>query len=402
MNSLSRRTVVILFASIAILLIAIGIRTSFGIFMQPITLEFGWSRTSFAFAIALQNLIWGATQPLAGAVADRYGTGKVVAISALLYALGLWLMSGVTTPGELSVSAGILIGIALSGTGFPIILAAVGRNIDENRRSLFLGLASAGGSSGQVLILPFGQNLIEQFGWSQTLLVFAALTILIVPVAAALAEHANAPHASQETLSLTAALRDAGSHSGFWFLTAGFFVCGFHVMFIATHLPAYLVDQGADAKLGAIAIALIGLGNIVSTIGGGYLGGRYRKKYILGSLYLGRAIIMSLFLLAPVNQWTVALFALSLGMLWLGTVPLTSGLVGEIFGLRYFATLFGIVFFSHQVGAFCGAWFAGYIYDLRGSYDIVWLISIGLGLASAALHLPIDDEPIYNAEPVLI
>jgi MFS family permease len=402
MTAISRRTILVLIASILVLLIAIGIRSSFGLFMRPVTFEFGWGRSSFAFAIALQNLVWGATQPLAGAIADRYGTGKVVAISGILYAVGLWLMSGVATPTDLSISAGILIGIALSGTGFPIILAVVGRNVDEKRRSLFLGLASAGGSSGQVIVLPFGQYLIEGYGWSQSLLVFALMTMLIVPIAAALAGRTDTTGDSQEHLSLNDALRDAGSHSGYWFLVSGFFVCGFHVTFLATHLPAYIVDQGADAKLGAMALALIGLGNIASTIGGGYLGGRYRKKYILGALYLGRAIVMSLFLLAPVNQVTVALFALSLGTLWLGTVPLTSGLVAEIFGMRYLATLFGIVFFSHQVGAFCGAWFGGYIYDLSGSYDIVWYISIALGLASAALHMPIQDQPFYHTETAYI
>jgi len=396
----SKQTKMIVVAAMAVLFIAIGIRSSFGIFLPPMVLELGWGRADFAFAIAIQNLLWGAVQPVAGAIADRFGARRVIAACAVLYAAGLTMMSGVASPVGLTVSAGVLIGLALSGTSFPVVLAVVGRAVSSERRSFWLGIVSAGGSSGQLLVIPFGQGLIGSLGWSASLLVFALVSALMVPLAAALVSPKPAMQAAAvREQRLAEALREAGGHSGFWYLTAGFLVCGFHVTFLATHLPAYLLDEGAGPMAGAWALALIGLGNIVGTTVCGVLGGRYRKKYVLSGLYLGRALIMTLFLIAPVTPVSIALFSLSLGLLWLGTVPLTSGLVAEIFGLKYMATLFGIVFFSHQIGSFFGAWYGGYIYDATGSYTPVWLIGIVLGVASAVLHWPIRDTPLVREVP---
>ena len=382
-----------------VLMIANGTRAGFGIFLRPMSMDLGWGREVFAFAIAIQNLVWGLTQPLAGMIADRYGCGRVVAVSAVVYGLGLYVMSGASTPLELTMSGGVLVGLALSGTGFPVVLAVVGRIVKPERRGLALGLATAGGSSGQMLVIPFGQGLIGWYGWSSALLVLALLTSFIVPLAVWLAGPPAPSSPAQQQQSLPDALREAGGHSGFWFLTAGFFVCGFHVMFIGTHLPAYLVDNGAAPEAGALALALIGFGNIIGTSLCGVLGDRYRKKYILSALYLGRSVLFTAFLLAPMTQTTVVLFSLAIGMLWLGTVPLTSGLVVQIFGLRYMATLFGIVFFSHQLGSFLGAWYGGYVYDQTGSYVPVWQIGIVLGVLSAILHWPIRDAPIERALP---
>jgi len=297
----------------------------------------------------------------------------------------------------LTISAGVLIGLALSGTGFPVILAVVGRSVDESRRSLFLGLASAGGSSGQLLMVPLAQVFLDGFGWGTALLILALMSSLMVPLAVALAGKATASIGRLRRQSLSEAVAEAGRHGGYWYLTAGFFVCGFHVAFIATHLPAFIIDRGAPPALGAVALALIGFGNIIGSLACGVLGGRYPKKLVLSGLYLGRSVVISLFVLAPVSDVSILLFSTAIGMLWLGTVPLTSGLVAQIFGMRYMATLFGFVFFSHQLGSFLGAWLGGYVFDATGSYDLVWWIAVALGLAAAALHWPIDDRPVVHA-----
>ena len=386
-------------ACVLVLIIANGTRAGFGIFLRPMSMDLGWGREVFALAIAIQNLVWGLTQPIAGMISDRYGCGRVLVVSAVVYSLGLYVMSGASTPFELTMSGGILVGLALSGTGFPVVLSVVGRVVKPERRTLALGLATAGGSSGQMLVIPFGQGLINWYGWSSALLILAVLTSFIMPLAAWLAGPPAPASPDQQQQSMREALREASGHSGFWFLTAGFFVCGFHVMFIGTHLPAYLVDNGAAPGTGALALAIIGFGNIVGTSLCGLLGDRYRKKYVLSALYLGRSVLFSLFLLAPMTQTTVIAFSFAIGLLWLGTVPLTSGLVVQIFGLRYMATLFSIVFISHQLGSFLGAWYGGYVYDQTGSYVPVWQIGIVLGVLSAILHWPIRDTPIERALP---
>jgi len=395
-----RNPILILVCASVVLILSFGIRTSFGIFLAPVTTDLGLGREVFAFAIAIQSLLWGISQPFAGAIADRYGSGRVIAACGVLYVVGLIMMAHASTGPDLVLSNGILIGIALSGTGFPVILAVVARSVDESRRSLFLGLAGAGGSSGQVLMVPLGQVFLDGFGWSEALIALALLSAITVPLAAALT---GKPGGSIERLrkqSLSEAIAEASRHGGYWYLTAGFFVCGFHVTFIATHLPAFISDRGGAPALGAAALALIGLGNIVGSLTCGVLGGRYPKKIVLAGLYLARSVVITLFILAPMSDLTILLFAGAIGMLWLGTVPLTSGLVAQIFGLRYMATLFGFVFFSHQLGSFLGAWLGGYVYDTTGSYDLVWWIAVALGVIAAILHLPIDDRSVVPAAAV--
>ncbi len=392
-----RNPVLILVCASIVLILSFGIRTSFGIFLAPVSADLGLGRESFAFAIAVQNLLWGVSQPFVGAIADRYGSGRVVAVCGLMYVLGLVLMANASSGLELTVSTGLLIGFALSGTGFPVILAVVGRSVDESRRSLFLGFASAGGSSGQLLMVPLGQVFLDGFGWGTALLLLAVMSSLMVPLAALLTGKAAVTGDRLRKQSLVEAIDEASRHGGYWYLTAGFFVCGFHVAFIATHLPAFIVDRGAAPALGAVALALIGLGNIIGSLTCGVLGGRFPKKFVLAGLYLGRSLVITLFVLAPTSDLSIMLFAAGIGMLWLGTVPLTSGLVAQIFGMRYMATLFGFVFFSHQLGSFLGAWLGGYVFDITGSYDLVWWIAVALGIAAAALHWPIDDRPVVGA-----
>ncbi len=392
-----RNPVLILVCASIVLILSFGIRTSFGIFLAPVSADLGLGRESFAFAIAVQNLLWGVSQPFVGAIADRYGSGRVVAVCGLMYVLGLVLMANASSGLELTVSTGLLIGFALSGTGFPVILAVVGRSVDESRRSLFLGFASAGGSSGQLLMVPLGQVFLDGFGWGTALLLLAVMSSLMVPLAALLTGKAAVAGDRLRKQSLVEAIDEASRHGGYWYLTAGFFVCGFHVAFIATHLPAFIIDRGAAPALGAVALALIGLGNIIGSLTCGVLGGRFPKKFVLAGLYLGRSLVITLFVLAPTSDLSIMLFAAGIGMLWLGTVPLTSGLVAQIFGMRYMATLFGFVFFSHQLGSFLGAWLGGYVFDITGSYDLVWWIAVALGIAAAALHWPIDDRPVVGA-----
>ena len=394
-----RTPVVILVCASIVLILSFGIRTSFGIFLAPVTTDLGIGRTSFAFAIAIQSLLWGVSQPFAGAIADRYGSGRVIVVCSLMYIAGLVLMAQATTGTDLTISNGILIGFALSGTGFPVILSVVGRSVDESRRSLFLGFASAGGSSGQVLMVPLGQVFLDGYGWSTALLCFALLAALMVPLAAALTGKPSSATARVRKQSLKEAIAEASRHGGYWYLTAGFFVCGFHVTFIATHLPAFIIDRGASPVLGAVALALIGFGNIIGSLACGVLGGKYPKKHVLAGLYLARSVVITAFIMAPVSDFSIMLFAGCIGMLWLGTVPLTSGLVAQIFGVRYMATLFGFVFFSHQLGSFLGAWLGGYVYDTTGSYDLVWWIAIALGVVAAALHWPIDERAVASPVP---
>ena len=289
---------------------------------------------------------------------------------------------------------------ALSGTSFPIVLAVISRSVPESRRSLYLGIGSAGGSSGQVLVVPLSHGLLTGFGWAGALVMLAATAFIMVPLAAALAGRpGSARRCADATPSLGGAVNEAARHGGYWLLTAGFFVCGFHVSFISTHLPAYIADQGIDPAYGATGLALIGLGNIVGSLGCGVLGGRYPKKNVLSALYFGRALLMAGFLVVPVSIASVLIFSFSIGILWLGTVPLTSGLVAHFFGVRYMATLFGFVFFSHQLGSFLGVWYGGYAFDHGGSYDPVWWTAIALGLLSAALHWPIRERPAARLAP---
>jgi predicted MFS family arabinose efflux permease len=352
--------------------------------------------------MAVQNLLWGLAQPFAGMVADRFGASRVLIVGALAYALGLVQMSGATGAFDLNLGGGILIGLALSSTSFAVVLGAVGRAVPAERRSAALGIVSAGGSFGQFVMAPVGQQLIAAYGWSQALLVMSVVALAMAPLAlvlgrattpaAAAAGGAGAAHESLPT-----ALAAASRHAGYWYLTLGFFVCGFQVVFIAVHLPAYLSDVGLPPHVAAMALAFIGFFNIIGTYGCGVLGGRGSKKHLLAALYALRSLAIAVFLALPKTEATVLAFAADIGLLWLGTVPLTSGLVGHIFGVRYLGTLFGIVFFGHQLGSFLGVWLGGVAFDATGSYDVIWYASIGLGLLAALLHLPIAERPLAAA-----
>ncbi|MEE8500345.1 MAG: MFS transporter, partial [Kiloniellales bacterium] len=312
----------------------------------------------------------------------------------VMYALGLLLMGLGGSEASLHLGAGVFVGIAVSACGFPLVLAAVARAVSERRRSLALGVAASGGSVGQFLLLPFTQVMIGDLGWVGALVVLAAIAGLVVPLAAALTGRPEAVSAGAAVGGIRAAIHEAGRHRGYQLLTAGFFVCGFHVSFIATHLPAYINTFNFDPLVGATALSLIGFFNIIGGLLAGYLGGRYRKKYLLSGIYLARAVVITLFMIAPKSELSVWLFGASFGVLWLSTVPLTSGLVGDVFGARYMATLFGFVMFSHQIGAFFGAWLGGLSYDMTGSYTAVWIMAIALGLLAALLHWPIADQPL--------
>lgn len=388
------RTLIVVLAAALILCMGMGLRQSFGLFLKPISDELQLGREAFAFAMALQNIVWGLSQPFAGAIADKFGAGKVVAVSGALYAGGLALASTASDAVGLQISLGLLIGLGLSGTSFAVVLGAVGRMVPENRRSLALGLTTAGGSIGMFGFIPIGQSLISAIGWAEALLMLSFLCATVVVLAAALAGKPEADGPAAQRQSLSEAIVEARGHSGYWLLTVGFFVCGFHVTFIAVHLPAFLTDEGLTPEFGALALAAIGLANIASGIFAGVCGDKFRKKYLLSGFYLGRAVVMTGLLLIPITETSAMIFAVLIGLLWLGTVPLTSALVAQIFGVRYLSTLFGFVFFSHQLGAFLGAWLGGYAHDLTGSYEIVWIISVALGLIAAAFHLPIADNPV--------
>jgi len=361
--------------------------------LGPISDGLGWTAEVFSISIAIQNLLWGVMQPVAGAIADRYGSAKVISFCAFLYICGLVIMAHTVTPSMMHLSQGVLIGMALSGTAFGVVLAAIARLVPEEQRSLALGIGTASGSLGQFLVVPVGQELLTNYGWEFTLIVFAFLAALMIPASLATrgtAAFAGPPQRASE------ALREAGRHMSYWYLTLGFFVCGFHVAFIAAHLPFYLTDNGLPAATGAWAIALIGLFNIIGSLTAGWLGGRRSKKYLLSFIYLARAVVIAAFVVLPLSQTSVFVFAALMGLLWLSTVPLTSGLVGQMFGTRHMGMLFGIVFFSHQIGSFLGVWLGGRLFVQTGSYDLIWWIGVALGVASAIVHWPIDERPVVR------
>lgn len=376
-----------------ILLLSFGVRTSFSVFLQPISTDLGWSREIFAFSIALQNLLWGLSQPFAGIIADKYGTGRVVAVGGLLYAAGTVLMAYTTTPMIAHIGAGVLVGVGIAGCGFSIVLAAVGRSVSAEKRAMALGIASAGGSFGMFAMVPMGQAFLQQYGWSTSFLLLGALSLIIVPLAAAMVGK-PAQDTSAHSQTIGESLQEASGHSSFLFLNAGYFVCGFHVAFIGTHLPSYVVDLGLTADLGAWALALIGLMNVLGALLAGMLGDKWSKKYLLSFLYLGRAVAITVFVLTPPSVASVLTFSAVIGLFWLSTVPLTSALVMQMFGLKHASMLLGIVFLTHQLGSFAGAWLGGYLFDVTGSYNIVWWVSVALGVVSSILHWPIDERPI--------
>ncbi|WP_375162887.1 MFS transporter [Pseudomonas sp. LS44] len=396
MSSLWRTSGWVLMGAALILALSLGIRHGFGLFLAPMSVDFGWGREVFAFAIALQNLIWGLAQPFAGALADRFGAAKTVIVGGILYALGLMFMGLADSAWSLSLSAGLLIGIGLSGTSFSVLLGVVGRAVPIEKRSMAMGIASAAGSFGQFAMLPGTLGLIGWLGWSSALLALGLLVALIVPLAGMLKDRPLPLLGHEQTLR--EALHEAVGHSGFWLLALGFFVCGFQVVFIGVHLPAYLVDQHLPAVTGTTVLALVGLFNIFGTYIAGWLGGRMSKPRLLTALYLLRAVVIVVFISLPLSVWSAYAFGIAMGLLWLSTVPLTNGTVATLFGVRNLSMLGGIVFLFHQLGAFLGGWLGGYLYDHTGSYDLVWQISIVLSLLAAALNWPVHEQPVARLQ----
>ena len=388
--------ILLMFVGGTIVAVSMGIRQSFGVFLQPVVTDLELTRTAFGLAIAIQNLVWGLAQPFAGMLADKYGSFRVLILSSLLYIVGLVLTATTSSATGLHLSLGMVVGLAMSGTTFTVVLSAVGRLVAPEKRSLAFGIVSAGGSIGMFSFVPLGQLFIGLYGWSVAFLILAGC-VTIVPLLSLLFQRQTREGEIRSNLpehTLSQVLRSARVHSGYWLLNCGFLVCGFHVAFIATHLPAFLSDSAISPMRSAFALGLIGVFNIVGTYLAGLYGGRYRKKYLLSGLYLGRALVIALFIILPMSDVSVMLFAAAMGLLWLGTIPLTSGLVVEIFGVRYGGTLFGIVFFSHQLGSFLGAWLGGYLFEATGSYTLMWQLAVLLGIISALLHWPIRDAPV--------
>lgn len=390
----------VLIASGIVLTLAMGVRHGFGFWLQPISQAHGWTRETFSLALALQNLMWGAFGPFAGMAADRFGTARVVITGAVLYMAGLLWMALVDQPVLFVVGSGVLIGGALSCTAFGAISGIIGRVAPEAKRSWAFGISGAAGSFGQFVMMPVEQQLILATGWQYAFFILAALVVLaMIPMAFWLREPPVVKAGTGEQ-SIWGATTEAFAYRPFLLLVAGYFVCGFQVVFIAVHMPAYLKDNGImDPNVAVMALALIGLFNIFGSYYAGKLGGILPKRYLLSSIYISRAVIISLFLLAPLSAWSVYLFSAAMGLLWLSTVPLTNGVVAGIFGVKYLSMLSGFVFFSHQVGSFLGVWLGGYLYTKQGNYDTVWMITIALGVFAALINLPINEKPIIRTQP---
>jgi MFS family permease len=390
-------TAQVLICGAAIVTLSMGIRHGFGLWLQPVTQAQNWTRETFAFAIAIQNIAWGISGIFAGMVADRFGAFKVIVVGAILYALGLVGMAHSPTPFLFSMSAGILIGMAQAGTTYAVIYGVIGRNVAADRRSWAMGVAAAAGSFGQFLMVPTEGFLISHFGWQEALVILGIAALLIVPLSWGLRE----PGFSGGTVppreqSIMQALREAFKYPSFQLLMAGYFVCGFQVVFIGVHMPSYLKDKGLSPQVASYALALIGLFNVFGTYAAGALGQRMPKKNILSFIYFTRAVAITVFLLVPLSPMSVYVFASVMGLLWLSTVPPTNATVAQIFGVAHLSMLGGFVFFSHQVGSFMGVWLGGFLYDRTGSYDIVWYIAIGLGVFAGLINLPIKEAPIQR------
>ena len=375
-----------------VLALAMGVRFTAGIFLQPMTLANGWGREIFSLAVAVQNIVWGLASPIAGAIADRYGPGRTLAGGALAYCAGLVLMAHAATPLALDVSTGLLIGIGMAGTSYAVVMGVIGRHASPEKRSMALGIVGAGGSFGQFAVLPAGQALIGHYGWQTALLVLAGGVALIVPLAATLAERGPRKTAAGNA-SLAQALGSAARDKSFHLLFWSYFVCGFQTAFILLHMPAFVVDAGFSANVGMAAVALIGLFNIFGTLIFGWCGGRWRFKHLLAAIYAARVVAILPLLLFPPSEAGIYLFAAAMGLLWLATVPLTNALVGKVFGLRHMSMLSGLVFLGHQLGSFLGAWAGGAIFDRTGSYALAWAIAVALSVAAALLCRPIVEAP---------
>jgi predicted MFS family arabinose efflux permease len=389
-----RRFLTALVCGSIVITLSMGLRQVFGLLLRPVGFDLAISREGFGLIIGLQNLLWGLTQPFAGFLADKFGAGRVVAIGGLLYVAGLGLGALSVGPGSLGLTVGVLVGLAQSGTAYAVVLGGIGRAAPPEKRSLALGIASTAGSVGMFTLVPATQALVSSVDWRWTLVVLAILAGLIPLLAIGLKEPTTAVAARARSAGARAALLIAVRHPGFWMLNAGFAACGFQLAFLAIHLPSVLIDSGLSASSGAAALALIGFSNIIGTYICGMLGDRYRKNKVLALLYLARTALFVLFLSMPTSQASAMLFAIAIGLIWTGTVPLTSGLVGDIFGSRHMGMLFGIVYVGHQVGAFAGAWAGGLSFDHSGGYAAVWFAAILMGILAALLHWPIRDEPV--------
>jgi MFS family permease len=386
----------VLLCGAMIVTLSMGIRHGFGLWLQPITMERGWTRETFAFALAIQNIAWGAAGPVAGMLADRFGAFRVLVVGALLYSLGLVLMALSTSGLAFTGSAGLLLGMAQSGTTYAVVYGVIGRNVAPERRSWAMGVAAAAGSFGQFLMVPVENWLIGHWGWQNALFVLGCLALAIAPLALGLKETNQAAAAGGPRQSVGAALREAFGHPSFRWLTAGYFVCGFQVVFIGVHMPSYLKDHGLEPSVATTALALIGLFNVFGTYAAGALGAKLPKRHILSTIYALRSVAIVAFLAVPLTPWSVYVFAAVMGFLWLSTVPPTNAIVAQVFGVQYMSMLGGIVFFSHQVGSFMGVWLGGVLYDRTGSYDVVWWIAVALGVFAALANQPVRETPIVR------
>lgn len=392
-----RTPVIVIICGGLIVTLSMGVRHGFGLFLQPMTTDLGLTRQNFAFALGMQNLVWGLAQPFVGMIADRFGAGRVLAFGVAFYVSGLVCMSHAESAFGLSMSAGLLIGLGLSGTTFSVVFGTIGRAVAPAFRSKALAIVGAAGSFGQFVMIPTTHGLLAGWGWAVALLILASMAALMMPLAHALAEYRD--HGSSGTAlqqSIAQAVREAFAHNGFKLLMLGYFVCGFQVVFIGVHLPSYILDKGLTAKDGMIALALIGLFNVIGSYSWGSMGAHYTKKNLLSLIYLLRGVVIAIFLLVPISATSVYVFAAGIGLLWLGTVPLTSAVVAQIFGVKYLSMLSGFVFLSHQLGSFAGAWLGGYAFDKTGSYQMVWIIAIALSLLAALANWPIDERPLQR------
>ena len=385
-----------------IALIAFGPRSALGQYLTPLSTERGWGREAFSFAIAIQNLLWGAMQPFAGGVADRFGPVRVLSLGALFYAAGLAWMSQATSVVGLDLSAGVMIGFGLAGCSFPMVIGALGKLVPDNWRPFAFGAGTAAGSFGQFLYSPLAHSLIQNFSWQTSLLVFAGTLLLVLPLSMALATPKSAAGAAAAKVQQSGkqALVEAFGHRSYILLVLGFFTCGFQLAFVTVHLPSYLVDRGLGADAGAWTIGLIGLFNIIGSLSSGWLSGKMPKRYLLSIIYFGRAASIVGLILLPPSTFSTLVFGAVTGLLWLSTVPPTSGLVALMFGTRWLTMLFGFAFFSHQVGGFLGVWLGGLAYEATGSYDVVWWLSVFFGVASAVINLPIVEKPVARPAAV--
>ena len=398
----SKPLITMLIGAALILALSLGVRHAFGLYLVPMSHEFNWGHNVFSLAIAMQNLIWGAVQPVTGAFADKYGSKIVVIVGGLLYTVGLLLMAVSSTGLLLNLSAGLILGLALSATSFPILLSAVGRAAPPEKRSLAMGIASAAGSFGQFIMLPTTLLLLQSFGWKSALVISAILVALLVPLAwtlkAPMYQATNSTPSDTTALGFKDILILAKNHKPFWFLALGFLVCGFQVVFIGIHLPGYLIDHGFNATTGTIFLALVGLFNIVGTYTAGWLGGKYSKPHLLMGLYGARGLAIIAFLALPLTSYSIYAFGIVMGLLWLSTVPLTNGIVANMFGVKYLTMLSGIVFFTHQIGSFFGGWLGGVNHDLTGNYNVIWGVSILLSVLGVVVHFAVDEKPVVVNE----